>query len=221
MPEPRPHPSPRHYEPIDWPSGTRRPLSPFPGSLEVDFVQLLEQRQTRRHFAGTLTDADLGSFLWLACRNRSLRPGPFGAPQESRPHPSAGGMHPIHVLTARAGEPWYRYDPIEHCLVEVVDTALAARKARDTSDKLVHLQGGVLLGLAAEPGKTGAKYEHPESLVWRDAGVLLGYMSLVAEAMQLAFCPLGSIGDADFGSATTTPARLHPAGLAVLGRPRL
>ena len=201
-----------------WPSGVRRRLSPFLGSLRTDLVELLEHRQTRRAFGTEASQEDLGSFLWLTCRNRSLRPSPYGSPHESRPHPSAGGMHPVHVLAARSGEPWFRYDPIEHSLVELPESLSAARRARLMANELTPLHAGVLLALVAEPGKTGAKYEHHESLVWRDAGVVLGYMSLVAEALQLSFCPLGLLGDINFGLTTAVPVQLIPAGLAVLGR---
>jgi hypothetical protein len=57
------------------------------------------------------------------------------------------------------------------------------------------MSGALLMALVCEPGKTAAKYEHFESLVWRDAGVVLGYMSIVAEALGLNFCPLGLVGD--------------------------
>ena len=71
--------------------------------------------------------------------------------------------------------------------------------------------------LVAEPGKTAAKYANSESLVWRDAGVLLGYMSVVAEALGLGFCPLGITGQA-YVSALSADARLTGVGLAVVGR---
>lgn len=206
-----------HYDPVAWPAGVRRQLAPFSGRLTVDFAELLDQRQTRRKFGVPVSEEQLGWFLWLACHNRSLRQGPFGTPQESRPHPSAGGMHPIHVLAARAAEPWFRYEPVGHALVEIPGTESAARNAREAANELVSLQQGILLGLVAEPGKTGAKYENHASLVWRDAGVVLGYLSLVAEAMQLSFCPLGLCGDFEFGSAVWGPGHVHGAGLAILG----
>ena len=218
MAEPRPHVEPRRYGPLAWPAGTRRQLVPFSGPLETDLVTLLEQRQTRRDFIKPLTDEELGSFLWLTCRSRSLREGPFGTPQESRPHPSAGGMHPIHVLTARRGELWFRYDPVSHALVELPGTAAGAAAARGTADELLPTHEGLLLSLLAEPGKTAAKYAEHASLVWRDAGVLLGYMSVVAEAMQLSFCPLGLLGDLELGG-WAPPGALFGTGLALLGRP--
>lgn len=208
------------YTPYDWPCGARRQLRPFHGPLEVDLASLLEQRQTRRIFGTSLSEEVLGDVLWLACRNRSLRAGPFTTAQESRPHPSAGGMHPIHVLVTRESRPWYRYEPVEHTLVELPGTEEVARVARAVADELVTVDSGWLIWLVSEPGKTAAKYERPESLVWRDAGVVLGYLSIVAEAMRLSFCPLGLLGNFEIASATSAPAapqRLQGAGLAVLG----
>lgn len=217
MHEPRPYASPQPYDPVTWPDGARVQLEPRSSALPVNLTELLEQRQTRRDFTRELTAADLGEFLWLACRSRSSRPGPYGTPQESRPHPSAGGMHPIHVLVARDGQPWQRYDPVKHALVEVRGSEAAAAGARASAGELVPLERGVLLALVAEPGKTAAKYSNHESLVWRDAGVVLGYMSLVGEALGLSFCPLGITGDVHV-RALNAGERLMGTGLAVLGR---
>lgn len=212
-----PHPVPQPYQPVTWPEGTRLCLTARSLNLLVDLNALLEQRQTRREFYSELPDADLGEFLWLACRSRSSRLGPYGTPQESRPAPSAGGMHPIHVLLARDGQPWHRYHPEEHAVVEVRGSKPLATAARAVAGELVPLHSGVLVALVAEPGKTAAKYDYPESLVWRDAGVLLGYMSVVAEALGLSFCPLGITGHAQV-SKLSVDGRLIGAGLAVLGR---
>ena len=70
----------------------------------------------------------------------------------------------------------------------------------------------------AEPGKTAAKYEHHETLVWRDAGVVLGYMSLVAEALGLSFCPLGLTGRPQLTEFLPESQAMHGVGLSVLGR---
>lgn len=126
-------------------------------------------------------------------------------------------MHPIHVLLGRDGQAWQRYDPAEHTLVEVRGSEPLAAAARASAGELVPLRSGVLVVLVAEPGKTAAKYANSESLVWRDAGVLLGYMSVVAEALGLGFCPLGITGQA-YVSALSADARLTGVGLAVVGR---
>lgn len=217
LPDPVPRAQPARYQPFVWPSGVKLQLAPRNHPLELDLVALLEQRQTRRGFKRPFQDATLGEFLWLACRNRSSRPSPFGPDQESRVHPSAGAMHPIHVLFSRDAGPWMRYDPVEHALIELPGSTDSAAAGRDAAARLLELEQGVLLGLVAEPGKTAAKYENHETLVWRDAGVVLGYMSLVAEALGLAFCSLGITGQAYLTDYLRDDSALQAVGVAVLG----
>lgn len=214
---PRPRTEPLQYLPVQWPRGSILPLKARDDSLSIDLVQLLERRQTRRDFAKGLSLETLGELLWLSCRSRSSRASALGFSLESRPHPSAGAIHPVHVLVSReAGEPWFRYDAVEHALVEVPRSEIHANAARAAANEVVPFSHALLLGFVAEPGKTAAKYEAPESLVWRDAGVLLGYLSLLAEAMELSFCPLGITGDPHL-AALGKQGQLHGAGMALIG----
>lgn len=215
--DPMPRAYAAKYQPFVWPSGLKRPLRPRDQALRLDFCALLEQRQTRRAFTKQLESATLGEFLWLACRNRSSRPSLFGPNQESRVYPSAGAMHPIHVLLAPCTGLWMRYDPVEHALVDVPGSTDSAEASRDAAGRLVDLGQGTLIGLVAEPGKTAAKYENHETLVWRDAGVVLGYMSIIAEALGLTFCPLGITGQPYLTDYLSDAAPLQAAGLAALG----
>jgi len=110
-----------------------------------------------------------------------------------------------------------RYDPVGHALIELSGSKDSAAAGRVEAGRLIELQQGVLLGLVAEPGKTAAKYENHETLVWRDAGVVLGYMSLVAEALGLTFCPLGITGWPYLTDYLPDASPLQAVGLAVLG----
>jgi len=217
VPDPKPRGVPQRYEPIAWPSGQRIHLPPRTAPLLVDVVTLMEQRKTRREFTRELSLEALGEFLWLACRSRSSRASPYGPNQESRPHPSAGALHPIHVLVARDREGLYRYDHSEHALMEIPGSKPNAGHAITAARASLELGQGWVLALVAEPGKTGSKYENPETLVWRDAGVVLGYMSVVAEALGLPFCPLGITGSSEVTSGLPGATKFHGAGLAVLG----
>jgi hypothetical protein len=126
-------------------------------------------------------------------------------------------MHPIHVLCQMAaGTPWSRYDAVAHSLVEVPGSTALAERARLVAGELLAVREGVLIALVAESGKTAAKYENPGSLVWRDAGVVLGYLSLLAQALGLAFCPLGLTGH-DFAEPIAPQGVLDGVGLAVVG----
>lgn len=219
LPDAQPRDDPSWYEPIVWPSGRTVQLPPRSASLTVDMVTLMELRQTRRSFNREMDLQALGEFLWLACRSRSSRPSPFGPNQESRPHPSAGALHPIHVLLGRDGPLLTRYDPALHALVEVLGSEAGATEAIRAARSSLELDQGWVIALVAEPGKTGSKYEHPDSLVLRDAGVVLGYMSIVAEALGLAFCPLGITGEERLTQGLTTSAKeLRGVGLAVVGK---
>ncbi len=178
---------------------------------------LMEQRQTRREFTRGPSMDQLGEFLWLACRSRSSRESPYGPNQESRPHPSAGALHPIHVLVARDADALFRYDPLGHALVEIPGSKPSADHVVQAARASLELDEGWVLALVAEPGKTGSKYENPETLVWRDAGVVLGYMSVVADALGLSFCPLGTTGNPQLTDDLPNAGLLHGVGLVVLG----
>lgn len=217
LPEPVPRDEPDWYEPVEWPHGQRIQLLPRSKPLEVDLVAIMEQRQTRREFTCPADGNMLGEFLWLTCRSRTSSPSIYGPNQESRPHPSAGALHPIHVLVARDRGALYRYEPSEHALIEIPNTASSATQTIEAAQQCLPGSNGTVIALVAEPGKTGSKYENPESLVWRDAGVVLGYMSLVAEALGLAFCPLGMTGRPFAMLGLPTPDALQGVGLAVLG----
>ena len=215
-PVPRLHPLP--YQPATWPDGVQHSLVPRGQPLAVDLTELLERRQTRRDFHVTVDEETLGEFFWLACRNRGSRPSPFGVDQEFRVHPSAGAMHPIHVLICKEIGPWMRYDPIGHAFFELASSENSANAAREAAGNLLDLERGVLIGLVSEPGKTSAKYENYETLVWRDAGIVHGYMSLISEALNLTFCPLGITGQPYLTDYLPQASQFQALGLAVLGR---
>lgn len=126
-------------------------------------------------------------------------------------------MHPIHVLVGAAATPWQRYDAVSHVLREVPGSEPHLGEVWRAAEEVLPTGRGLLLALVAEPGRTAAKYKHPDSLIWRDAGVMLGYMSVVAEVLNLPFCPLGITAEDEFAKLLQPPARLFGAGLALLG----
>jgi len=151
----------------------------------------------------------LGEFLHWAARVRPA--GALDDPDVSRrPSPSGGARHAIEVYPVvtevdglDAG--LYHYDPYGHCLQPVpapVDVV------RQLVTRAAEAAGGapppqVLLVLAARFGRTMWKYQGMAyALILKDAGALMQTMYLVATAMGLAPCALGS-GDVElFASAT-------------------
>jgi len=152
-------------------------------------MDLAIHRRSAREFAPLRQDR-LGWLLALANLQLARGPQHLGFPLTLRPSSSAGA---ISSCAPDRAEPFTRLDgadPASHELVSV-PSSLDTQTVRRETDDLVVAPSATLLLLVAEPGKTAAKYLNPDSLVRRDAGVLLGYLSLAAEALGLAFVPLG------------------------------
>lgn len=218
---PQPRSDAQHYAPVRWPEGERislQPLAKLPPHdpiFERSFLDLATRRRSAREFAPLTVDR-LGWLLALANRQLTRGPQHLGFPLTQRPSPSAGAIHPVHlIIQSPALGGWCRYDPASHELVSV-PSSLDTQTVRREVSGLVAAPLATLLLLAAEPGKTAAKYLNPCSLVWRDAGVLLGYLSLAAEALGLAFVPLGITGD-PWAGILVDEAGLTGVGAALVG----
>lgn len=214
-----PHPlaSPNPYRPIAWPDGKVMALPRLESGTcgDSSFRSLLARRRTRRSF-GRLERKELGALLDLTCRVQQTGDESLGFPISRRPVPSAGAIHPIHLLViAPAEDVWYRYDAFEHVLKEVA-VADNPREARSAMEAVLPAPNATLIMMAAEVGKVAAKYAYPASLIWRDAGVLLGCLSMAAEALELSFCPLGVTGEPWIGQLLDQPG-LAGVGAAFAG----
>ena len=191
---PHPLPSPKAHTPLAWPAGAVVPLPPPSDVPARSFGDVAKTRRTRRSFSA-LEPGSLSALLSLTCLVQQSGSVELGFPLTRRPAPSAGAIHPIHLIVLEPGQiEWHRYDPFRHALIKV-PTTLDAKLVRREVEELVAAPAATLLLFAAEPGMTAAKYDDPWSLVWRDAGVLQGCLSLAAEALDLSFCPLGVTGE--------------------------
>jgi hypothetical protein len=174
-----------------WPSGRREVLPKGLEGPEVTLRDVFANRRSRREFKPLALES-LSQLLVLACK---VHFSICDTTQSSRPAPSAGALHPIHVLLHRPGdELWNCYDPFEHALVDVA-SQISPIAVREDLGAIMPGDDATLLLFAAEPSGTFAKYEHACSLVWRDAGILQGYFSMAAEALGLHFCLLGVTGE--------------------------
>ena len=216
---PRPRETPQRYAPLKWPLGARiaLPVPAFPSGSSRSCAELLLQRRTKRVFS-RLSLEMLSKLTWLTCQVQGTGGDELGFALSHRPCPSAGAIHPIHLLVIdpQAGR-WLRYDAVSHALDEVI-TQLEPSGVLAEMHSVLPATSATLLILAAEPGKTAAKYEAAESLVWRDAGVLLGFLALAAEALGLNYCPLGVTGEPWVGRLLDQPG-LAGVGAAFVGAP--
>jgi SagB-type dehydrogenase family enzyme len=214
---PRPRSVALAYVPVAWNQAGILALPWQTNELALDVRSALAARRTRRSF-GLLPRKLLAALLQAVQSVTGTGSSELGFPTSFRPTPSAGAIHPVHLVISSPDLPgWHRYDPFRHALLQLASKVDPAT-VRQHVDKAVPSQQGTLIMLVAEPAMTAAKYEDPASLVWRDAGVLLGYLSVAAQALDLNFCLLGATGEPWAGQLIDQPG-LHGVGLALAGTP--
>lgn len=201
--------SPSTYQPYSW-SFEQTIGLPIPGPLEND-----RKRRSTRAFA-PVSLLSLSKLLWYAARCEETISSQLGFELQLRPAPSAGAIHPIHILVELSpAHPWSRYDPVLHQL-QVLSEPRALKELRSNAERYVDPGDGCLMAFVAEPGMTEAKYANCESLIWRDAGVLQGVVALTAARADLALCLLGLTGDHAIVSLSGG-CQLQGVGVAILG----
>jgi hypothetical protein len=214
---PSPLRTPKRYSPIVWPDGAVVPLPTWTVAANVvrPFCELLSDRRTCREFS-ILKQEGLGALLDLACRVQQTGDRALGFPLSRRPTPAAGAIHAIHLLVICPNQNvWYRYDAFTHSLRQF-HSASDPQLVRHAMNDVLPAPRATMILFAAEPGMMAAKYAAPMSLVWRDAGVLLGFLAMVAQALDLSFCPLGVTGEPWVSQLLDQPG-LFGVGAALVG----
>lgn len=218
--DPLPKKKPNRYEPIEWDVGELFQLPGCSEELMWPFNKVLNERFSKRDF-GSLDDQSLGSFLWSTCRTRGIALSNLGFDLEHRSSPSAGAIHPIHIIIKRPEDSrWWLYQPKTHAILEIKQADWKLAPLYKHSLTVLGGAHATRILFLAEPGKTLGKYQNGCSLIWRDAGALLGVMALTATAQGLHFCPLGITGE-PWASNLAEQGKLTGVGFALLGTPPL
>ncbi|MBN1210512.1 MAG: SagB family peptide dehydrogenase [Myxococcaceae bacterium] len=168
------------------------------------FTRVLEERRSIRDYRGrVLTSRMVGEFLYRACRVKE-RYGREENELTRRPYPSAGAGYALEVYLASGRcdglEPGlYHYAPEAHELhrlpAQADEVEWLLQEARHSAAQREPPQ--LLIILSARFSRLFWRYESiGYALLLKDVGVLLQTMYLVATAMGLAPCALGS-GDSD------------------------
>ena len=202
---PRRAPSPREWTFL--PRAIREP-----GTAFLDVL-----RDRRSAVGGPVGSDDLSSLLWHATALRERRAdGRFGILWESRPAPSAGGLHAIRIVVlplddaAQAGE----YLPDHHALAPIDHNGIEANRA--SVAEMIGATTGTTLQLACDLDLLAACYDNPETLMWRDAGALAATISFAATALGMTSVALGRTGGGVLTAAGVNP-RLAAVGAVHLG----
>lgn len=213
---PVPRQEPVAYTPWVWPVDRSIGL-PMASVSAGAWSEASSTRRSRRTFA-PLELEQIGMLLWHTLYCQRTADSPLGFALQQRPIPSAGAIHPVHLVMQMSDDPsaWARYNPLTHALDVIGASAGVLDALRIEADRVVVAEPGSLLLFIAEPAMTAAKYENADSLVWRDAGVMQGAMAMKAEALGLNYCLLGITGD-PWVQQLTEQCQLVGVGVAALG----
>ena len=189
---------------------------PEPDAPDPGFFSVLEQRRShRRPGRQPPTLQQLGQLLWASLRIREVVPAKPGMAHSyeaaSRPVACGGAMQEIdtYLVIQRcdgvaAGV--YRYDPQAHQLLRLDALNNACKQLLQNS---CHSSGAeqppdVLFQFAARYGRLSWKYEGlVYALILKHVGGIMQQLYLVATALNLAPCSLGS-GDSELFARATS-----------------
>ncbi|WP_425557991.1 nitroreductase family protein [Herbaspirillum huttiense] len=195
---PIPHLTEVGDSPFAYPISGHVPLSKDTSFTKRSFDEVALGRRTI--YGGTpLTLKEISALLWRTAFCAQKQIAEHGRLIKRKPSISGGARHPIDILVVEKrseGEHAVSlYDDVNHALLTLdVDKRaladlwnLALQASRGTES--------TLFWFVAQPQRTAARYENPDSLIWRDAGALLQQFSLVASALSLGCVPLGPTGN--------------------------
>jgi hypothetical protein len=188
---------------------------PAPRPSRLSFWEALKRRRSADSFL-PLSNQELSNFLYDVASRQQLNS--FDHNRERRYVPSMGALHPAHLVLFRPQEGWFVYLADRHSLGVLGVNEDVATLVRNMVREHFQTETATLLYLLSDCELAANYYLHYVSLLFKDAGVLLGHASLVAAAHDLAFRILGRNGS-DVGGTLIPglPFRSLPCGLALLG----
>lgn len=189
FPEPRPKQRPdSRFD--SWISTIPLILMPCPELPDlVNIFDVVERRVSRRSF-GVLPVEKLSCLLWYTAKTVTVRKRSPEPDWERRRLPSAGGCHAVHLLVVPSVGDVGIYDARAHGL-RVLAATRAVMDGNGVLPEEFSKEKGTLIFAFGDPSRIEGYYEDWASLMWRDAGVLIGGLALIAEALECSFCPIG------------------------------
>ncbi len=181
----------------------------------TDLFNILEKRKSRHKF-NAMELQDISTLLWFAQRKTAS----FSDPNRLKlPYPTAGALASVKTIVLRPDEEAWVYD-IEGHKAEVLPASLdLCKNIRASANEFFTIDKGILLLFVVDRSFISQYYQTPDTLVLREAGVLLGTLGLLAEAFQLAYCPLGTTAEEWLINLLDTRKELIiSVGAAVVGR---
>ena len=168
----------------------------MPLERNLSYTNVISGRQSRRTFNGSLKLLELSTILWDIFKIRKVEIDAKGnIIWTHRGAMSAGGLSTVETLIANIAEyenRLFSYNPLDHSLEELETAPHMYSQLLSTANEIIDGSRATLFIFIADPRNLYSKYNHAESLLWRDAGVIYALMNLSAESMGLHACGIGA-----------------------------
>ena len=177
-------------------------------NLDVSFTKVLEERKSIRSYGETpITERQLGEFLYRVARVRKIFPKDYRE-YSNRPYSNGGASYELElyiVVNSCTDIPsgLYYYCPQEHQLCKISDKNSQVEALLKYAEQATGQVSNppLLIIIAARFARVSWAYESiAYALILKHVGVLYQTMYLVATAMGLAPCAVGS-GNSDLFAA--------------------
>jgi len=193
-----------------------RDITPLP----IRFDKVSKMRKSVRTFK-QITIQQISDVLWYAAKVKSTFQQENGYVLTHRGTPSAGARHPIDIMisnpTLLDHDFLYYYNPFEHSLNQLANSYGDIPAFLGHINEIVNITDATVIWFVAHAGRTNTKYEHAESLIWRDAGALINNIQMVCTAIGLNSCPIGSLGEPYISNFFNNQAGVFGAGGLLIG----
>lgn len=211
MKNPRPKTIEESVTSFDYPIQHTIKLSRNIDPLPARFDEVITNRKSTKTFA-SIDLQQLSNLLWYTAKVKQTFVQDNGYILTHRGAPSAGARHPIDILIYNK-ENLHYYNPFDHSLNQIATPEITSFIQH--IEQIVSIGNGTIFWFVAHYQRTAAKYEHPESLIWRDSGALLNSIQLTCTAMGLNSCPVGSLGEPYISAIFNQPGIFGAGGLLI------
>lgn len=193
-----------------------RKITPLP----VRFDRVSEMRKSRRTFK-PITIQQISDVLWYTAKVKSTFQQEDGYILTHRGTPSAGARHPIDIMISNQillGHGFlYYYNSLEHSLNQLANLYGDVPAFLGHINEIVDIADATIIWFVAHASRTNMKYEHAESLIWRDAGALINNIQMVCTAIGLNSCAIGSLGEPYISNFFNNQAGVFGTGGLLIG----
>jgi len=109
------------------------------------------------------------------------------------------------------------YNSLEHTLNRLDLPLQLVTNFLEHVNGIVNISNATIVWFVAHYHRTAAKYENPESLIWRDGGALINSIQLTCTALNINCCPIGSLGEPYIGDFFNRQDGIFGAGGILIG----